>query len=150
MFLWWLLSFDFLLVNLFPFCVGNEFRHCVGRLVLALCRQWFSALYWRLSSGFGLDFLVLEQCYYCSQYIVCSFTWRYFEKALFYTVSIILVILSMKIGFAEIKWKLPKCNMFYVFVKILIIMRLAFPLLPLIMLLTGFNSFHSPIVLQIN
>ena len=108
------------------------------------------ALYRQLSSGFRLDILVLERCYYYSQYIVCSFIWRYFEKALFYTVLIILVILSTKIDFAEIKWKLPKCNMFCVFVKILIIMRLAFPLLPLIMLLTGFNSFHSPIVLQIN
>ena len=43
-----------------------------------------------------------------------SFMLRYFEKALCYIVSIILVILSMKIDFTKIKWKFPKCNMFCV------------------------------------
>ena len=41
-------------------------------------------------------------------HIVCSLTLRYFEKALSGNVSIILVILSMKIDFADIKWKLLK------------------------------------------
>ena len=53
--------------------------------------------------------------YFCSQYIhYDSFMLRYFEKALCYIVSIILVILSMKIDFIENKWKFPKCNMFCV------------------------------------
>ena len=75
----------FVMVISSGFVSADEFWFCVDDWVLALCR--------RLSCGLGLDFLVLEWCYYCSQYILCSFTLRYFKKVLCYTVLIILFIL---------------------------------------------------------
>ena len=97
------------------FVMVIEFCLCDGRLVSSLWWCWISSL-WRhchVTLGWifwfwnGVLLLLIV-------YTLYSFMLRYFEKALCYIVSIILVILSMKISFAEIKWKFPKCNMFCV------------------------------------
>ena len=95
----------FVIVMSSGFVSAYEFQLCVSRLVPALC--------WRLSCGLGLDFLVLKQCfniahsiYYVVSYwdilisiYLCSFMLRYFEKALCYVVSSILVMSLLILNF---------------------------------------------------
>ena len=89
------------------FVIVIEFRFCDGR--------WVPSLWWRCHMALGRIFWFWNGVILLlTVYTLCSFMLRYFEKAFFYIVSIILVILSIKLDFAEIKWKFPKCNMFWV------------------------------------
>ena len=116
------------------FVMAYEFHLCDGKLVLSL--------WWQISSVFvtAYEFRLCDSRWVSSLWRRCHmalgwiFMLRYFKKALFYIVLIILVILLMKMNLLDYHWNSQSITCF---VKCSLSWDLHFPPAPLIILLTG-------------